>query len=74
MRESRARRGTPKVRARDMVRAAVRAGRLGKPKACEGCGRHRLLSGHHHDYSRPLDVEWLCVDCHAAAHRKLGWK
>ncbi len=73
-RQDKARRGTPKVKARDAVRAAVRSGRLGKPDHCESCVRECNPHGHHRDYSRPLDVEWLCVDCHAEAHRKLGWR
>jgi hypothetical protein len=26
---------------------------------------------HHHDYSKPLEVEWLCHRCHMAEHGML---
>jgi hypothetical protein len=61
----------PKARARSAVRTAVRRGKLVKPSDCERCGtpteRHDL-HGHHDDYSKPLEVEWLCAPCHAAVH------
>lgn len=60
-----------KVRARTALMHAVQGGKVVKPERCENCGKHaagRGLHGHHKDYSRPLDVEWLCVECHAAAH------
>lgn len=50
---------------------AVRDGRVTKPKSCSRCNTEtpsRFLHGHHHDYSKPLDVEWICVNCHAAEH------
>jgi predicted transcriptional regulator len=50
------------------VQRAVEAGVLVKPKACQRCGNERFLEGHHHDYSKPLDVEWLCRGCHMAHH------
>lgn len=57
------------------VRDAVKRGLLQKPLCCEGC-RHpfpaRLLTGHHDDYSRPLDVRWLCNLCHRRWHKKHG--
>jgi hypothetical protein len=40
------------------VRSAVRAGRLVRA-ACETCGATKT-QGHHDDYSKPLDVRWLC--------------
>lgn len=69
---SKARRDTPKGRARRAVRDAVRRGHLIKPASCERCGQateRRLLHGHHHDYDKPLEVEWLCSICHGKEHR-----
>lgn len=64
--------------ARSAVNNAIRDGRLTKPSKCEYCGiESSALTGHHYDYSRPLDVEWLCSSCHAAAHasiRERAWK
>lgn len=51
---------------------AVRDGRVEKPKECSDCGkapqRRHHLQGHHEDYSKPLEVVWLCVDCHRNRH------
>jgi len=38
------------------------------PKPCESCGASPAQA-HHDDYSRPLDVRWLCPPCHAAHHK-----
>ena len=49
------------------VRAAIKAGRLTRPHTCSGCGctdEERRIEAHHADYSRPLDVIWLCTSCH----------
>lgn len=48
---------------------AVRDGRANKPEACSVCGSTSTLHGHHGDYTKPLEVEWLCADCHAKKHR-----
>ena len=49
------------------VEAAIRAGIITRPDRCSGCGcpnsEHRI-EAHHYDYSRPLDVIWLCTPCH----------
>ena len=48
---------------------AVVSGELQYPDACERCGRvTRDIHGHHDDYSKPLDVRWLCVVCHNRHH------
>lgn len=52
-----------KQKARFAVSNAVRDGRLAR-KPCEKCGRTDRVQAHHHDYSKPLDVEWLCFVCH----------
>jgi hypothetical protein len=43
---------------------AIRAGKLTRPNICEECGQERFTEAAHSDYSRPLDVRWLCVSCH----------
>jgi hypothetical protein len=48
--------------ARQAVLVAVRAGRL-KSEACARCGDLRTQA-HHGDYSKPLEVVWLCRACH----------
>ena len=50
---------------------AVRDGRVYKPKSCSRCNSvppRRWLHAHHHDYAKPLDVEWICINCHADEH------
>lgn len=55
-----------RVQAREKVRAAIRAHRLTR-QPCERCGSANVFA-HHEDYSRPLDVRWLCRPCHRAEH------
>lgn len=47
------------------VQRAVKRGELTRPDACETCGKPCKPEGAHTDYSRPLDVMWLCRKCHA---------
>ena len=57
----------PKL-ARLCVRLALNAGVLTRPDHCSGCGcpdTERVIQAHHADYSRPLDVIWLCPRCHS---------
>lgn len=58
-----------KLRAQAAVRQAVKTGKIKKPTNCERCGRMVELQGHHDDYAKPLEVEWICRQCHAAEHR-----
>jgi hypothetical protein len=61
-------RGRPAHR---LVHLALRSGRLVKPVSCDGCGLERRLEAHHEDYSKPLEVRWLCRSCHRRLHRPL---
>lgn len=61
-------------RAHVMVRAAIKRGDLRRPEACSKCGKMTKVHGHHADYSKPLDVEWLCVSCHRITHLLLEEK
>ena len=53
-----------KYRARMILNIAVRGEKLLKPKICEKCGKKLKLTAHHEDYTKPLDVKWLCYECH----------
>jgi hypothetical protein len=52
------------------VSAAIRNGSL-KRLPCQNCGETAHVHGHHDDYSKPLDVMWLCARCHSARHAHL---
>lgn len=47
---------------------AIRMGKVERGTTCERCGAEGRCDGHHHDYTKPLDVEWLCRSCHRAHH------
>jgi len=57
------------VIAQNKVHWEVKSGRMIKPKNCEDCGQERKLSAHHKDYSKPLEVNWLCYSCHKIRHQ-----
>jgi len=52
--------------ARRIVWNAVQDGRL-KKELCGECGSEKVHA-HHEDYSKPLEVEWLCARCHRKRH------
>lgn len=57
--------------ARRLLSAARRNGTIIVPDSCQSCGKLFSASnfnGHHNDYSKPLDVVWLCDKCHAQIH------
>ena len=53
--------------ANEAVVLALKLGHISNPGVCYGCGAtsdERRIEAHHHDYSKPLDVVWLCTPCH----------
>lgn len=58
-----------KYQARKEVLKAVRKGILTK-LPCQFCGI-RQVEAHHPDYSKPLEIIWLCFNCHNLLHKKL---
>ncbi len=52
-----------KNRAHSAVYSAIKAGKLVRGR-CEVCGALKVHA-HHDDYSKPLDVNWLCARHHA---------
>ena len=56
------------VRASQILRYAIRKGVI-KKKPCVVCGSPKS-QGHHEEYSKPLEVTWLCAVCHKKHHQK----
>lgn len=59
-----------RIKARHKVSNAIRDGKLFKT-ACAVCGNIKV-EGHHEDYSKPLEVIWLCRKHHVEADEALG--
>lgn len=57
-----------KNRAQDKLRKHVKKGAIQKPDNCQLCNRFGYVEAHHADYSRALNVIWVCKICHAAVH------
>lgn len=54
------------------VTKAIRGGSLIRPRYCEDCGKIKRLYAHHPDYSKYLDVVWVCAICHSAIHKQIN--
>lgn len=55
--------------AHTIVSNAIRDDKLKKPGAYESCGSNHKIEAHHDNYTKPLDVRWLCEECHKEWHR-----
>lgn len=56
-----------RVIARAYANVYLRRGKI-KRKRCRICGKKAHM--HHPDYSKPLEIEWLCRKHHLELHRK----
>lgn len=56
--------------ARAITASAIARGELVR-QPCEVCGAEKA-DAHHPDYSKPLDVMWLCRAHHIAEHHRTG--
>ncbi len=59
---------TERRAAHKAVSNAIRDGKL-TPLPCQVCGIQEV-EAHHPDYSRPLDVVWLCRHHHSQIHKE----
>ncbi len=59
-----------KRRAPVYVHRACKSGELVRAEICSrpSCTNTERIEAHHEDYSKPLDVEWLCESCHKKHH------
>ncbi len=54
---------------------AVRDKKIIKPAYCSLCKMEKpRIEGHHWDYSKPLQVIWLCTQCHQFIHSLIRHK
>jgi hypothetical protein len=58
-----------KLRARQLMARAISRGELLR-EPCSVCGNQES-QGHHTDYSKPLEVVWLCSQHHTEEHTRL---
>jgi len=67
-------------RAQGKVERAIAKGDLIRPEACEQCGTvpppmkdgRTRIQAHHDDYDNPLEVRWICQECHHDEHKGGG--
>lgn len=59
-----------KFAARSALRKAIKSGDVARG-ACKVCGKTDRIHGHHEDYSKPLDVIWLCDKHHRELHASI---
>ena len=57
-----------KIRCRSIFIKEKAKGNLRVPSKCQVCGAKAKLHGHHEDYSKPLEVTWVCRPCHRKIH------
>lgn len=54
----------------DALHKALKDGTIVRPKECSECKKVCKPEAHHDDYTKPLDVVWVCKLCHGARLRK----
>ena len=59
-----------KNRARIIAYRAYTSGKIER-QPCEHCGIEKS-EAHHPDYSKPLEVKWLCKKCHVQLHKNMS--
>lgn len=58
-----------KCKARELANYAQKLGKIIQPPSCSFCGvETSRLDKHHSDYSKPLEVTFLCRRCHLRLH------
>ena len=58
-----------KVKAHYLANYAAKKNRIGVYDKCAQCGQSKKIEKHHQDYSKPLEVIFLCKQCHCDVHR-----
>jgi len=51
-----------------IITNALSSEKIIRPTSCSLCKKPCIPQGHHPDYSKPLEVVWVCKDCHTGIH------
>jgi hypothetical protein len=64
-----ARKNPDKCKAKWDINNAIQKGSIVKPDRCDLCNSIGSIQGHHPDYSKTLEVIWVCDPCHKMIHK-----
>lgn len=59
-----------KYYAHQKVKKAIQTGKLIRSEICDVCKKDGKIEAHHEDYSKPLEVIWMCQYCHLYHHQR----
>lgn len=55
--------------ARQILNFSIHKGLVVRPKNCSKCLKKLcVIEAHHEDYTKPLEILWLCIPCHLDVH------
>lgn len=58
-----------KIACRSKTFLAIKSGILTRQKCVKcGCENMEKIEAHHEDYTKPLEIIWLCTTCHGKQH------
>ena len=63
-----------KAHAENLLNNAIRDKKIIRPNECSVCHKICIPHGHHFDYTKPLEVIWVCPACHSKIHKELRQK
>lgn len=73
--EQRAKKKFPeKEKARHVLYRAISKGKIIRATKCSKCNCKKRIEAHHEDYTKPLEIIWLCKLHHVEADRLLREK
>ncbi|GAG23980.1 unnamed protein product [marine sediment metagenome] len=56
-------------KANALIGLEIKRGKVTRPENCTACLKKCKPQAHHHDYDKPLDVIFMCAECHVNWHR-----
>jgi len=63
-------RNPEKMKARSIAKSKIK---IPKGEKCQTCKIKLAVERHHEDYSKPLEVVFLCKSCHSKLNKRGDW-